>query len=257
LLHHIDLKRIVQHVVFWSIWIVGFTIIQSIGHGIQDYGAWAFYYLITLPLFMAHAYTIVYWLVPNYFFKHRYLIFSIGIIVLLYLASVAELILSNELIWKLVKPENIQPGNYLNWQNALINGIGNEYIVIVFLSVKVVRFWTSKMLEKADLNNQKLLVEIELIHYHSYPRFILNVMDHLEKLAVMNSPQTADMIIRLSNLMSNMTTIQKTEKILLQKEIELIRSYIDIQKKILPQNVDVSILVSGELIGRGLICLKV
>jgi hypothetical protein len=246
-LRHSSKKRAARHAFFWFIWISSFTVLQSFGSGIHDYFAWSVYYLITLPLFMAHTYAIAYWLVPKYFFRHHYLVFSVWVVVLLVLASIGELIISNELIWKLVKPENIQSGNYLNGQNILINGLGNEYIIIVFLSVKVVQFWNSKMGEKSELISKKLLAEIELLHLQSYPRFILKVLDRLEHLAETGSPQTSDMIIRLSNLMSSMSSGLKSAKILLYKEIELIRSYSDIQQLILPKNCNLNILVTGEL----------
>lgn len=247
LLRHIDQNRILNHTLFWCSWIVGFTVIQSFGYSASDYWAWLVYYLVTLPLFVAHAYAIAYWLVPKYFFRNRYLVFAFWIVVLLVIASVGELIISNGLIWKLVKPENIQPGNYLNWQNVLINGLGNEYIIIVFLSVKVVRFWTLKVEEKSALVNRKLATEIELLQFQSYPRSVLNVMDRLEKMALEGSPQTSEMIIRLSNLMSSMIATRRADKILLHREIEIIGSYIEIQRMKLINSLPVNLLVKGEL----------
>ena len=246
---HIGKARMGKHLFFWFLWVSCFTLLQSFGFGIRDYGAWLAYYLITLPLFVAHTYAIAYWLVPQYFFKRRYFLFFLGIVLLLILSSIGELIISNEFVWRMVKPENIQSGKYLNGSNILINGLGNEYIIIVFLSVKVVRFWNSKMGEKAELLNQKLATEIELLHYQSYPRFVLNVMDRMEQLAFQKSPQTSEMIIRLSNLMNNMTVGTTPNKINLQKEIELIRSYIDIQRMSFPSGYEVNFFVINELNG--------
>jgi hypothetical protein len=240
---------VAKHTIFWLVWIGGFTFIQSFGFGIRDYLAWLGYYSITLPLFMTHTYAIAYWLVPKYFFRHRYLLFSFWVLVLFIVASVSELVLSNELIWKLLKPENIYKGNYLEFKNVLINGIGNEYVILAFLSVKVVQFWNSKTGERTNLLNQKLANEIELLQYQSYPTFVLNLMERLESLAVSKSAKTSEMIIRLSNLMSSMTLSRDSDKILLQKEIELIRSYIDIHRMNFPEHYDVSFMVTGELNG--------
>jgi len=245
---HIANERVVSHVIFWLIWVCGFTILQSFGAGFSVYGVWLVYYLVTLPLFIAHTYAVAYWLVPRYFFKHRYLLFVVGILIFLVVASLGELIISNDLIWRWVKPENIQP-DYLSVQNILINGLGNEYIVIAFLAVKVVKFWNLKIGEQTELMNRKLSAEVELLQYQSYPRFVLNVMDRLENLAETKSPQTSEMIIRLSNLMTNMTTGRKSDKILLQKEVEMIRSYIEIQRMSFPKDYQVNFLVTGELNG--------
>lgn len=247
LVTHIDPGRFLKHAIFWSLWIGGFTIIQSFGYGIDSYIAWLAYYLITLPLFIAHTYLISYWLIPKFFFAHRFLVFSLWVLVLLILASIGELLVSNEFVWRLFKPEYVQSGNYLNGPNILINGLGNEYIIVVFLSVKVVRYWNSKVSEKKELLNQKLLVEIELLHYQSYPRFVLGLINRLEDLARMKSPQTPGMIIRLANLMNHMVSIKKTDKILLQKEVEMIRSYIEIHRMSFVTEFDVNFVVSGTL----------
>lgn len=247
LLSHIDPGRFLKHAIFWSLWVGGFTIIQSFGYPADSYIAWLAYYLITLPLFIAHTYLISYWLIPKYFYAHRFLVFSVWIFILLILASVGELVISNEFVWRLFKPEYIQTGNYLNGANILINGLGNEYIIVVFLSVKVVRYWNSKVSEKKELLNQKLLAEIELLHYQSYPRFVLGLINKLENLARTKSPQTSGMIIRLANLMNHMVSIKKTDKILLQKEVEMIGSYIDIHRMSFSKEFDVNFVVSGTL----------
>lgn len=244
---HITKARAVNHTIFWLTWVCSFTIIQSFGSKVPEYGAWLVYYLVTLPLYIAHTYAIAYWLVPQYFFKYRYLVFALWIMALFILSSVLELLISNELVWELVKPVNIHQGNYLSLQNILINGLGNEYIIIVFLSMKVVRFWNLKVGEQAALKNKKLSTEVELLQYQLYPRFVLNVMDRLENMAETDSPQTSEMIIRLSNLMTNMTTGHKSEKILLQKEIDMIRSYIDIHRMSFSQAFHINFFVTGDL----------
>ena len=244
---HIDKLRVFKHSIFWLVWIASFTVIQSFGYGSDAYMAWLAYYVMTLPLFMAHTYAIAYWLVPKYFYEHRFPAFSFWVICLLILASIGELILSNELVWKVFKPEYIQRGNYLYLSNILINGLGNEYIILVFLSVKVVRMWNSKMGEKTELLNRQLLTEIQLLQYQSYPRFVLNVMDRLEHLAIIRSPQTSEMIIRLSKLMSHMTNMQRKDRITLQKEVEMIRSYSDIQRMNFSKEFEVNFLLTDEL----------
>ncbi|MBW8324843.1 MAG: histidine kinase [Prolixibacteraceae bacterium] len=245
---HITKERAASHAIFWLIWVCGFTFLQGFGSCFQAYETWLVYYLITLPLFVAHTYVVAYWLIPRYFFNHRYLLFAVWIVHLLILASLAELLISNELIWRWINPENIQP-DYLNVRNVLINGLGNEYVVIAFLAVKVVKFWNLKIGEKTELMNRKLSAEVELLQYQSYPRFVLNVMDRLENLAENHSPQTSEMIIRLSNLMTNMTIGRKPDKILLPKEVEMIRSYIEIQRMSFPKDYQVNFLVTGELNG--------
>lgn len=245
LFQNTDKRRVANHAIFWLTWICSFTVIQSFGYTTYLYIVWLNYYLMTLPLFVVHTYLIAYWLVPKYFFGHRFLIFSVWVFILMMLASVAELVLSNELIWRLLMPGFIQPGNYLNFLNIVINGLGNEYIVLVFLSVKVVRLLYSKVGEKTELLNRKLSVEIALLQYQSYPRFVLNAMDRLELLAMARSEKTSEMIIRFSEMMNQMTSLQKENKTTVRKEIEMIRNYIEIQRGSFPEGCDVKFRATG------------
>ena len=66
-----------MHTIFWLTWVVSFTIIQSLGFGIDQYFIWFMYYVVTLPIFIIHTYLIAYWIVPNTFFKGKYVCFRI------------------------------------------------------------------------------------------------------------------------------------------------------------------------------------
>lgn len=243
---HIEKKRVFSHLIFWLFWITGFTFIQGFGGSVSGYWTWLVYYLVTLPIFVTHTYLIAYWLVPHYFFNRRYFHFSGYIVLFLVFFSIVELVVSNELVWQLVSPENRAESGYLNITNILINGIGNAYIVVVFLAIKIARIWNEKIVEQAELMNQKLSTEIELLHYQSYPKFVLSVVDKLEILASGHSVQTPEMIVKLSNLMTNMTTGRKATKIPLKKEIELIRDYVDVQRTTSESSLRVNIFQSGE-----------
>jgi two-component system LytT family sensor kinase len=129
---HIDKTKILLHSVFWLAWIVSFTIIQSIGGGAHSYFVWSIYYIITLPIFVVHTYILAYWLLPETFFKGKLLLALAGSFGLLIIFSVIELIVSNELVFKVFDPSKTFAPGYLNAANIIISGIGNHYIILVF-----------------------------------------------------------------------------------------------------------------------------
>lgn len=231
---------------FWLTWVAGFTIIQSFGYPGDFYRSWTIYYLGTLPLFVAHTYLIAYWLIPRYFFQQRFGMFAALVFAFLVIASVLELLLSNELIWKLTRPEFVQAGNYFSLSNILINGIGNEYIVVVFLSIKVVKYWNSKKGEEAELQNRKLAGEIEWLKLKSYPRFFLNVIQRLENLATQSPDQTPEMIVRISAMLSHIPSVPQN-RILLHTEVEIIKRYLEIQRLSFWENRRINLISTGNL----------
>ncbi len=247
---NIKLSRRNQHILFWLVWVISFTYIKSIGFEMLVYLDWLFYYLITLPVFIIHTYIIAYWLVPRFFLKKRYILSIIIFIGLLYIFSVVELLLANEIIFKHLSFRVIPEANYLELKNIIISGIGNHYIIILFLSVKVLKSWYKTENKKNELQLQTIESEIQLLKNQLQPKFLLNVMDVLESMAVEKSENTPEMIIRISNLMNNILLDNTNEKISLRKELNLIESYIDIRKMVQTPNIKTQVVRSGDLDSR-------
>ncbi len=96
----LEQKRGLRHLVFWLTWVFGFTFIKSFGEPMQVYLGWFSYYLITLPIFIAHTYLVAYLLVPYFLNKRLFPFFIVLFLGLFYGFSVLELLLSNEFIYK-------------------------------------------------------------------------------------------------------------------------------------------------------------
>ncbi len=247
---NIRLSRSSQHILFWVVWVVSFTYIKSIGYGLSFYIDWLLYYILTLPIFIAHTYIIAYWLVPRYFLTKKYIIAFLIFSGLFYGFSIVELICSNDFIFKYLSTE-IQPEeNYLDFKNVIISGIGNHYIIILFLSIKVLKSWYAAENERNELQVQTIESEMELIKNQLQPRFLLNVMNYLEEMALEKSEKTPEMIIRISNLMNSIMLERVSDRITLSKELNLIESFIDIQKMVQNLGMITQVARSGDLESR-------
>ena len=152
---HINIKRILLHVLFWALWIISFTIIQSLGRGTYEVLVWSMYYIITLPIFIIHTYLIVYWLVPEYFQKRRFILFFFGIFILLILFSIIELIVSNKFVFSVFDQSKVFAPGYLNISNIIISGLGNHYIILVFLAIRIVKSWYKAKNHKRRVGSTK------------------------------------------------------------------------------------------------------
>ena len=82
LLSKLDQRRGLRHLLFWFVWVVGFTFIKSFGESMDIYLGWFSYYLITLPIFVAHTYLVAYVLVPLFLNKRLFPLFILSFIVL-------------------------------------------------------------------------------------------------------------------------------------------------------------------------------
>jgi len=227
--------------------VVSFTIVQSLGKGIGQYFVWLMYYLITLPIFVVHTYLIAYWLVPQAFFKLRYLLLVFGIIVLLLFFSVLELVVSNELVFKVFDPSKVfQPG-YLNLKNIIISGIGNHYIILVFLAIKAGRSWYSAKSMKDELVRSNLETELEIYRYQLQPRLVLSLMQELDQITKTESEKSSEMIINISNFLNRFLYEGSEHLIPLTLEVKLIEEFLEIHKQALGERFVSNFIVTGKL----------
>ncbi len=244
---NIDRKEIILHTLFWMMWVTTFTLVQSVANGFEDWFLWLMYYLITLPVFVIHTYIIAYWLLPEVFFKSRFLLFAVGILLLLFIFSVIELIVSNELVFKVFdKSKAFEPG-YLNFQNIVISGIGNHYIILVFFAIKAGRSWYSAQNQSEKLLLTKTETDIEIYRHQLQPKLILTLMEELEVVSEMKPEKAPEMIVKISNFINQFLYEAKDELIPLELEVRLIEEFLAIHKLALSDFLTSNFVVNGLL----------
>jgi sensor histidine kinase YesM len=245
--NHIDKQRILLHTGFWLAWVISFTLLQSLGLGREVFFLWFRYYVVTLPVFVIHTYLIAYWLIPLTFYKNRYGLLALGIIVLMILFSAIELIVSNEYVFRPFGRESAFSADYLNLKNILISGIGNHYIILVFLAIKVGKAWhQAQNMKKAEqrLNEE---AELEIYHYQHQPRLMLHLMDILRD-TISKSPQKApELIIRISNFINQFLKENHSDWRPLLIETDLMERFLNINKVALNNQLKGEIKLKGNL----------
>jgi len=232
---------------FWTTWIVSFTIVQSISNGFEQCIMWLVYYIITLPVFIIHTYLIAYWLVPRTFFNGQYWYLAGGILLFLVFFSFLELVISNELVFRRMDSGMQFKSDYFNLQNIIISGVGNHYIILVFLAIKAGRSWYSAQNLKEELLQTKMETDLEIYRYQLQPKLIYTLVDELEQLTGHESDRVPEMIVKISNFLNRLLYEGKEEMIPLELEAKLIEEYLDIHKHALAGRLTSNFIVNGLL----------
>ena len=84
--------------------------------------------------------------------------------------------------------------------------------------------------ERKERENETLKSELSLLRSQVSPHFMFNVLNNLASLARKKSDQLESVIIQLSQLMRYMLYESGEKRVTLDKEIEYLKSYIDLQK---------------------------
>ena len=205
------------------------------------------YYLITLPVFALHTYLLAYWLIPKTFFKRKYLLTFLGIVALLLFFSVLELVVSNEIVFRLFNKQMMFEHGYLNIKNITISGIGNHYIILVFLAIKAGETWYSTQNEKNELLQLKTDTEMDIYRYQLQPRLVLTLIEELEIISEADHGKMPGMIIKLSNFLNRFLFEGKEEFIPLKQDVDLLEEFLNIHKYALGNRFINNFVVNGKL----------
>lgn len=216
-------KKILRHGVFWLTWIFSFTFIKSFGAPMEVYLAWFVYYIITLPVFIGHTYLIVYWLGRKFIQGYRIIFFCFLFLFSVYLFSCIELLITHELLAKWFPKVFSVDAGYLSYGNVLISGIGNLYIVLVFIAARMIRTWYLSSEEKKNLN--QLLLEDRVAEANSriQPGLLMYASEKIEVLAESGSESVSASIAILSEILNGTMLTREKDHHRIDEELKLIK----------------------------------
>jgi len=244
--HHLIYRRVTRHILFWTAWVLGFTFIKSFGMPLSIYAGWFVYYIVTLPIFVLHTYLIVYWLIPAYFRMKKYLLFSVFFIILFFIFSVIELVVSHEFIFKYFETGTRIIENYLSPGNIIISGLGNFYIILVFLAVRSINTWYLNQEQQKNLVRQNLEHRVDHVISRVQPRLLIYAVNHIERLAE-KSPELATRAIALTSEILNEVMIYNGQPYqVIEKEVDLIRKLAGLVEIFRGNRPEIEFFLSGD-----------
>jgi len=120
---------------------------------------------------------------------------------------------------------------------------GISVFSIVFLISTTLRMsieWFKNERLRRELENEKLKAELQVLKAQIDPHFFFNVLNNICSLARKKSNDTEKFIIKLSELIRYNLYENKSEKFFLEKEINFLKSYIEIQQLRIDKNAIIS-----------------
>lgn len=109
--------------------------------------------------------------------------------------------------------------------------IVNSFFAIQSLLYCIVKEWLKNRIIERKLKEEKLSMELKFLKSQINPHFLFNTLNNLYSVALKNDDnETAAGITRLSQIMRFMLDEVNEKMIPLEKEIQYLESYIDLQK---------------------------
>ncbi|MFW5663423.1 MAG: sensor histidine kinase [bacterium] len=236
------LAEIISHIIIWAgLYLLAVAYIRTIG--VFNRADNTLFLPITIgTLFNAVIfYSIAFGLIPRYVQKGKTLQFSLEVLGVYTGFTLLETILDYHfMVWI-----------YSDVRETFSSMLLTNFVVhLLFVSVALgygfTRNWLLSEKKKQELEREKLTAELNFLKTQLNPHFLFNVLNMAYSSASRKGDdQTAGIIEKLSVLMRYMLYESNVDKIEVEREIEFIRNYINLQKmrfsKDLPVTVNFSI----------------
>ncbi len=230
---HFFFRKILLHAFFWLLVLLFFSYL--LGSSNEDLKYAGSFSIFLLPVTMITTYTVIYYLIPRFLLRKKYLLFSLYSVYTLIISAFAIVI---SIFYGLVFIMNMNYRGMPAVSRSLLFMMTLVYLVVVAVSAFILlkQNYSSeaenKTLENKILEAQLKLKEQEL-HYlkmQVHPHFLFNTLNTMYGHALKKSEETPDMILKLSNLLDYLLYQVDKPWVSLDSEIDHIKDYIALEK---------------------------
>jgi len=194
-----------------------------------------------LPFVMLATYITIYVLLPNYHKKSNLPFAVFAVIGVLFVSTLGERIFLRKLNSLDITLNTLFTLSYV----YLL--LETNFIVASAVAIKIVKKWFDQQQEKHEIEKRNLETELNLLKAQLHPHFLFNTMNNLYALSLEKSSKTSEGIAKISNLLRSVLYECNDAEITLDKEINLIKNYIDLERMRYGTRLNMEFEVNGSI----------
>jgi len=233
--------RLLRHVSFWLLWLFGWTcfltmIWSTFTDNFIRIGLW-------IPAFIIFSYPVSYIAVPKLLLQGKYPLFLAAIISWLAIGWYLSVYFLKYISAPVLDLMDMPQGDDYAWQCFLCV----VTTAACFSSLSLGKQWLLKQREFLQAQQEKITAELQLLKAQVHPHFLFNTLNNIYSFSLEGSPKTPELILKLSSLLSYMLYDCKAEEVRLEKEVEIMKDYIDLEKERYGNTIEISWNVEGDI----------
>lgn len=116
--------------------------------------------------------------------------------------------------------------------------------------IKYVKYWSLKQKESQQLEKEKINADLQLLKAQVHPDFLFKTLNNIYTHAASSSPRTSGMLLKLSDLLSYMLYECDKSQVPLEKEIAMMREYMQLEKIRHNDEPEMEVNIKGDLNGQ-------
>jgi sensor histidine kinase YesM len=221
--------RFLLHTAVWLLYVVAYAYIYALFYESVTFSKSIFQFSVTAWIDVSAAYLLVYFLIPRYLLSKKYSTFLIW-----FLLSAIGFILMQRLIlqhvtYRFIYPEYADRFTFFKF-NYLYTFFNIYVMAAIFASVKLFEYWYVNQMQNQELQKQKLESELKFLKSQIHPHFLFNTLNNLYALTLDKSEEAPEVVVKLSDLLSYMLYECNAPKVPLEKELNLLKDYLALEK---------------------------
>lgn len=239
---HLKEHFVIPHLLFWVVSIVFFLLllIYTRGFRIQEIDFKTAVSIFVTVFFLAiSVYINLLWLIPRFFKKRKFVLFSF-----LQVGNIILFIVLNYFTSHIFEEEHPE---FIN------EAIAEMILVFLFLVVTtLLKFMRDSIalqdaeIKVKEVEGQKVKAELQALKSQVNPHFFFNTLNSLYSLSLDKSEKTPDMILKLSELMRYVIYESQDNQVPLKKQLDFLQSYVYLEQMRSDKNLEVTFEVKGE-----------
>jgi sensor histidine kinase YesM len=234
--------RIWRHVAFWIFWALfqgflysfiplpaPFSYIRRLPSAMVDS-------FLFLPSHMFLSYTLMYFVIPVYVVKNKYLLSAAWAFILIIATGTLAAVISSSLVGPIkqtILPHKWQlPFSYRSsFFLALLAGLrGGLTVGGLAAAIKLMKHWYIEGQRNLQLQKENIESQLQVLKAQVHPHFLFNTLNNIYSYTQNTSQIASKLVIGLSDILRYMLYEGNQPLVPLTKELKMIEEYIDLEK---------------------------
>lgn len=237
-IYHFFSNRIVYHALFWVLFSLFLTLA---GQGQQGFWFTLSYEIVNVFFYALIVYFNLYYLIPSYLTKKRFFTYAILLILSCIIITPLQVIADYFIF-----------SNRPAMQQELLANQNYFFLLTFFIAGsstigKIVIDWARQLRERQALETQTMQSELKFLKSQINPHFLFNTLNNLYALTLKKSDKAPEIVLRLSEMMRYMLYECNEKRVLLSKEVNYIKNYLELERLRQGKNVSINFKVEGEV----------
>lgn len=236
--------RISWHLLFWICFVAAHTLFYGYPDG--SYREELAFALRYLPFKMLVTYFTLYFVLPRYLLQKKYLRAFLFFVLAVTGGTLLQQTVDYAILAPIFNPYWTET-HYLFYPSKIFRTFLGMYPVVTIAAfIKLAKLWYEKDRQTQELKQQKLEAELNFLKAQIHPHFLFNTLNNLYALTLKKSDDSPEVVMKLSELLHFMLYEGNAHSIPLEKELNLIDSYIELEKIRYNERLDIQFEKLGE-----------